>query len=130
MPKPQLQRQKRTSPKRVLGAVVAVVVAFLLLASVVGLAEKYVAIRKRVRDLKEEQAELAQKQLALKKTNEYIETEEGIERELRTKYNVIKPGEGVIVITNPGDGEEDVGPSSRVGRWWDSLLRGLGIRGE
>ncbi len=130
MPKPQLSRQKLTSPKRVLGAVVAVVVAFLLLASVVGLAEKYAAIRGRVRDLKDQQQQLTEKQEALRKANEYIGTKEGAERELRTKYNVIKPGEGMVIITTAAEEEAEEGRFSRIGHWWDSLLRGLGIREE
>lgn len=129
MPKTQLsKRQHRTAPKRVLGAALALIVAFLLLSSVIGLAEKYVAIQGRVRDLKEEQRELADKKTRLEATNRYIETNEGRERELRAKYNVVKPGEGMIVITEPAPLEGDRGPSSRVGRWWDSLLRGLGLR--
>lgn len=102
----------------------------MLLASVVGLAEKYIAIRKRVRDLKEEQQRLVKKQETLVKTNAYIETTEGEERELREKYNVVKPGEGMIVITNPANIGTDTGPTTRVGRWWDALLRGLGIRDD
>jgi cell division protein FtsB len=128
--KPQRNQRSRTSPKRVLAAAVALGVAVMLLASVVGLAEKYITIRKRVRDLKEEQQRLVAKQEMLVKTNAYIETNEGEERELREKYNVVKPGEGMIVITNPATVGADTGPTTRVGRWWDALLRGLGIRGE
>lgn len=128
MPSPQLRkRQKRTSPKRILGAAVALVVAFLLLTSVVSLAEKYLTIRHRVRDLKAQEAEAISKQDELKKENQYITTKEGQERELREKYNVVKPGEGMIIITDPAPASSDE-PTSRVGKWWDSLLRGLGIR--
>lgn len=129
MPKTQLsKRQHRTAPRRVLGAALALLVAFLLLASVIGLAEKYMAIRGHVQDLKEEQTELLAKQARLAETNRYIATPEGRERELRAKYNVVKPGEGMVVITEPASFEGDHGPSTRVGKWWDSLLRGLGIR--
>ncbi len=129
MPKTQLsQRQRRTSPKRVLGVTVALVVVFLLLASVIGLVEKYIAIRKRVRDLKEEQKLLTEKYVTLQETNRFIETKEGQEYALRSKYNVVKPGEGVIVVTEPSNFLENNGPTTRVGKWWDSLLRGIGIR--
>jgi hypothetical protein len=126
---PIRKQQNRTSPKRILATVVALTVAIILLASVIGLAEKYVTIRKRVHDLKIEEQRLAEKQGQLAKTNSYIETREGEERELREKYNVVKPGEGMIVITDPVD-VVDSGPTSRVGRWWDSLLKGLGLRKE
>lgn len=131
MQKKQLhERQKKTSPKRVLAAAVALTVVFLLLASVISLAEKYIAIRKRLRDLKDEQAALVEKQETLRATNEYIETNEGRERELRAKYNVIKPGEGVVIITEPVPSKESEESQSRVGRWWESLLRGLGFKKE
>jgi len=129
MAKAQLsKRQHRTSPRRVLGAAVALIVVFLLLASVVGLAEKYLAIRNRLKDMKSQQAALALKQAQLRETNSYIETKEGQERELREKYNIVKPGEGMIVITEPEAAAGLGGPTTRVGRWWDSLLRGLGVR--
>ncbi len=129
MPKTQLsQRQNHTSPKRALGAIVALVVVFLLLTSVIGLAEKYHAIRGRVKDLKVEETTLAAKQEELRETNRYIESPEGRERELRAKYNVIKPGEGMVVITEPSEPATDARPSTRVGRWWESLMKGLGIQ--
>lgn len=129
MAKSQLeQKQKRASPRRILGAVVAVTVVFLLATSVIGLAEKYIAIRKRVKSLKEEQVVLDQKKASLEENNRYIETREGQERELRTKYNVVLPGEGVVMVTNPSLDHSEDGPSTKIGKWWDSLLRGLGIR--
>jgi len=129
MPKLQSsQRHNRTSPKRILAATLALIVVFLLLASVVGLAEKYVAIRKRVRALKEEQYQLLVKQEKLRETNEYIETKEGEEYQLRSKYNVVKPGEEVVVITSPEIDTIETVPATRVGRWWESLMKGLGVR--
>lgn len=128
MTRAQSRQTKRTSPRRILAAAVALGVAVLLLASVISMAEKYATTRKRVRDLKAEEARLKEKQEELTKRNAYIETKEGEERELREKYNVVKPGEGVVVITEPADTGVKTGPTTRVGRWWDSLMRGLGIR--
>lgn len=120
-------RQHRISPKRILGATVALVVAFLLLTSVIGLMEKYRVIRGRVRGLKDEQKELLVKQDLLIEKNRYIGTDEGQEYELRSKYNVVKPGEGMIIVTDP-ESINDINPrDSRVKRWWVSLLRGLGF---
>lgn len=129
MPKSQLEkRQQRASPRRILGALVAVTVVFLLAASVISLAEKYSAIRRRVNTLKEEQALLLEKKTLLEESNRYIKTKEGQERELRTKYNVIKPGEGVVMVTSPASHSSEDGPNTKIGKWWDNLLRGLGIR--
>ncbi|HVY36249.1 MAG TPA: hypothetical protein VG982_03200, partial [Candidatus Paceibacterota bacterium] len=85
------------------------------------------AIRSRLRNLKEEHATLLQKQETLQKTNDYLSTPEGQEEALREKYNVVKPGEGVVVITTP-PGAENGDHTSRIAKWWDSLLHGLGVR--
>jgi cell division protein FtsB len=131
MPKTQLsQRQQRTSPKRVLGAALALIVAFLLLASVVSLAQKYISIRSRVRGLKEEERTLMVKQEQMRKTNAYLNTPEGQEHLLREKYGVVRPGEGVVMITESTLTPNTEAPKSRVGKWWDSLVRGLGFRKE
>lgn len=129
MPKSQLeQRRQGASPRRILGVLVAITVVFLLLASVIGLAEKYRAIRHRVRELKQEQVRLDQKKEQLEETNRYIQTKEGQERELRSKYNVIKPGEGVVVVTTPAEDNGKKEYTSKIGQWWDRLLRGVGVR--
>ncbi len=118
----------RISPKRLIGAAVALVVFFLLLTSVVGLAQKYFAIRTRSKELKEEQATLSQKEATLSSTNAYLATPEGTEESLRERYNYIKPGEQIIVVTPDTSTQNDQPAPSGVAHWWDELLRGLGIR--
>jgi len=123
------KRQSSVSPKRVLQAFLAVGVALWLLSSVIGLIGKYALIHRKVRDLKEEKVDAVEKKEELETMNSFIDSDEGRERILRTKYNVVKPGEGVVVIT---DTDPIVPPEhkSAVGKWWDSLLRGVGLRGE
>ncbi len=119
----------RVSPKRLLAALVALSVAFLLLTSVVSIAQKYSATRKHIVELEQEKAALEAKQANLKEMNDYIQTPAGSEQLLRQKYNVVKPGEGVIVVANPSTIEPQT-RSSAVGRWWNAILMGLGIRKE
>ncbi|MFA6050462.1 MAG: septum formation initiator family protein [Candidatus Paceibacterota bacterium] len=38
---------------------------------------------------------------SLKKQTDRLEGEEGIEEEIRSKFNVVKPGEKVVMIVNP-----------------------------
>ena len=132
MPKTQLRQRTsaRISPKRILGLLVALLAAFLLLTSVVGLGQKYFGIRRHIRDLKNEQANLSAKEKALSAKNAYISTPEGQEEELRTRYNLVKPGEGMIVITTPDEPVVvNTAPKGNVvSRLWDSILHGLGIR--
>lgn len=131
MQKTQLNQNKhqKVSPKRVLGALVALVVFFLLLTSVIGLAEKHFAIKARIRELDAEQANLEAKKANLETMTNRLETPDGQEYVLREKYNLVRPGEQMIIVTKQ---DKVAGPEEnqrpRVLRWWDSLLHGLGIK--
>ena len=106
----------------------AVVAAFLLLTSVIGVSGKYFGIRSHIETLEKEQTALQRKQDHLKSLNEYLATPEGQEQALRDKYNVVKPGEGMIIVTVPTATPETVVPKKGVSKWWDDILHGLGIR--
>ncbi|GEM_PF-1099625 len=116
----------RISPKRILGTVIALVLFFLLLTSVIGLAQKYFAIRTRSKELAAQQVTLKAKQTDLANTNAYLATPEGTEQSLRERYDYVKPGEEMIVVT-PDTNTLPAAPTG-VAHWWDELLRGLGIR--
>jgi cell division protein FtsB len=121
-------RQYSIAPKRMLGSLIALVVFFLLLTSVIGLSQKYFALRSRSHELNDEQVTLAQKQSNLATTNAYLATDEGTEESLRERYNYIKPGEQMIMISAEPAAEKEAVPKTTVARWWDTLLRGLGLR--
>lgn len=116
------------SYKRILGTAVALLVSFLLLASAITVAGKYLAIRKHVRDLEAERATLEEKQRQLIRMNAYLATPEGTEQSLRDKYTIARPGEGVIVVNTGSEVPSVQRPSSPVSRFWDALLRGIGLR--
>lgn len=105
----------------------ALVVAFLLLISVINVAQKYFSIKTHNKDLQNEKLDLERKQMALKSTNDYLDTPEGREQALRDKFNVVKPGEGIVIVT-PVEVSQVPAPKSKVLRWWDAVLRGLGVR--
>ena len=118
------------SPRRVLAVLVALLVFFLLLTSVINLFEKYRGLKAERAELYKEQAAIARKKDSLKTTNAYLETDEGREQALREKYNLVKPGEGIIVITTPPPEKPVLEERSRVGRWWDAIVHGLGFGKE
>lgn len=119
--------KQRFSHRRILGALLALTIAFLLLTSVVNIASKYFTIRRHIRELTQEQEDLRHKQTTLAMTNAYLATPDGQEQMLREKYGVVRPGEGVIVVTSPAPTTPSVESKSIVGRWWSILLHGLGI---
>ncbi len=127
MQKKQTPSSQQLSAKRLLGALVALVVAFLLLISVINVAQKYFSIKTHNKDLQNEKLDLERKQMALKSTNDYLDTPEGREQALRDKFNVVKPGEGIVIVT-PVEVSQVPAPKSKVLRWWDAVLRGLGVR--
>lgn len=128
MPKSQLTKKRRgVSPRRVLGAVVALVVAFILCTSVIGLLRKYSAVQGRVRTLYEQKRAAEEKKQTIQKLNQYLQTPAGEEYQLRSKYNIVKPGEELIVIT---ESELQTNQKSKtiMARWWEAIVRGLGLR--
>lgn len=124
----QSSKKHTVNARAILVFFVAVVVFLLILSSVIELFIKYRTIRTHIGELKEEQVVLEQKKTTLTSTNEYIMTDEGKERAFRDKYRLVKPGEGMIIIT-----QEQTVSSSEARRpglrgFWDSLLQGLGLR--
>jgi cell division protein FtsB len=120
------EKKHQLSPKDSLGALVALVVAFLLLASVITVAQKYFTIKKHIRELSAEQKILKEKKESLNTMNAFLSTPEGTEKILREKYNVVKPGEGIVVVVDP-EITLPQQPASRVSRWWHALVEMLGI---
>jgi cell division protein FtsB len=121
------KKNESFSAKHILSFSFALVFFFLLLTSVIGLANKYFSIRSRIRELKTEESTLQTKESSLKTTNEYLETPEGQEQLLRDKYNFVKPGEGIVVIVSDTPPAPEPKPGM-VSRWWDAIIRGLGIK--
>jgi cell division protein FtsB len=46
-----------------------------------------------------------------------LETDNGIEQEIREKYGLVKPGEEVIIVVDKGDSTSSLPISSRTGFW-------------
>lgn len=117
----------KINPKNVLIWIVSVIIFFILTSSVVELFIKYRNIRKNIKELKSDQIALKEKKDLLVSTNDYIKTPEGQERVFRDKFRLIKPGEGIIVITEPELKEVQTQKKPILRRFWDSLRLGLGI---
>lgn len=125
MAKTQLT-QSRVSPKRILAFFSACVVVFFLTASVISIVTKYVRIRKTVRDLAAQEQLLKTKQQLLKEKNTFLSTEEGQEHAVREAFNMVRSGEGVIMVI-PENMSSQQKPKENSS-WWDTILRGVGLR--
>ena len=122
------RKSRSIGPKAILVWIVAVMLFLLMLSSVVGLFIKYRAMRTHITELKQEQVALEEKKISLSGTNEYLQTPEGKEQIFRDKYRLVKPGEGIIVITKDSPTAEPVSTKPSFTRFWNSIMRGLGLR--
>ncbi len=127
-PKQHIKKNRNYSPKTILLFIVALLVFFMILSSVVDLTKKYLSIRRHISELKKEEVELKLKKENLINSNLFLETPEGKEKVFRDSYRLVKEGEGIIVINK--DSIPDDNAVKRVGikRFWDSILRALGLR--
>lgn len=51
-----------------------------------------------------------------------VETEEGLEEELRSRFNVAKEGEGVVVILDSSRGGQNSEERKQDGSWWKEII--------
>jgi len=54
-----------------------------------------------VKNLQTESAELALRQKSLEEDINYLQTEEGIDEEIKERFNVSRAGEKVVIIVDP-----------------------------
>ncbi len=117
----------RISPRRIVGFVVAIAILAILLSSVLELYQKHKAIRAHIENLKEDKGILEEKYTTIHDLNTRIETQEGKEYILRDKYRLVRPGEGLIVVTTAEQKEQSAEKQPVLKRFWNTLLKGLGL---
>lgn len=127
-PKQHSNKHSSYSTKTVLLFVIAIFVFFMMLSSVVQLTKKYLSIRSHISELKKDEVELKQKKEDLINSNLSLETPEGKEKVFRDSYRLVKPGEGIVVITKDAELDKEQESSSGIKRFWDSILRAFHLR--
>jgi len=117
--------QEKRRIKRILyskPAIVILLVLILLLANAVwGVYEKARGTGIKKAEIKRELDELAKRREELKREIDRLSTVRGIESELRSKFNVARAGEGVIVIVESGENEDEVKQTADT-RFWSKFL--------
>ncbi|MEK7228396.1 MAG: hypothetical protein AAB681_03520 [Patescibacteria group bacterium] len=126
--KQHVTTKKTLSSRAILTAIVSFLVLFLVLSSVVGLWKKYRSIRAHIKELKEQELALSEKKALVTSTNEYLGTPEGEEEVFRDSYRLVRPGEGIVIITKDGQEEPPPAKGPAILQFWNSIIRGLGLR--
>lgn len=95
---------------------VLLLVAFWLLSSIFGLAEKAKIAASQAHEAQGELRQLDERKAALEKSLAALSTARGKDAAIRTAFGVARPGEEVIVVVPPSPPATTSEPS-----WWDKL---------
>ena len=76
-----------------------------------------------VKNLQAKTSQLEERQMDLESKIERLKTEEGIEEELKSKYNVSAEGEQFIVLIDSKENQDvaSTSPSVWYKKWWNGL---------
>ena len=67
-------------------------------------------------------SEAAQRERELSIKLDELETEDGLDKEIRTRFPVAMPGEEVIMIVPGDDNEIETGTKANSENWWDKWV--------
>ncbi len=116
-----MRRKRRPAKDYVIAGVLAL--AFLWMSwQVIAIFLKEERAREAAAGAKAELAALSEREATLKANLADLSTERGQEASLRETYGVARPGEDVIIVVPPGDGEA-LGDLP----WWRSFLGFFGL---
>ena len=119
----------RTGARRfwIIRAVLVLLVALVLFlgVSVWGVYEKYRESKQRKEELAHTLAELEKREIDLRQKVEALETDRGVESEIRSKYQVAREGEGVIYLVENQNNDAEVEVPKRS--IWEWLLSWFGF---
>lgn len=94
---------------------------FILCGSVFSLTKKYIALRSNIKNQKEQEQKLLDKKTKLQSKTALLATPLGTEIALRDKYRILKPNEGMVIITAPIEAQPEAS-KSRIVRFWDMIV--------
>jgi cell division protein FtsB len=123
-----LEFQEKRKVKRLiysrLTLVILLIILVLMLRSVWGVYEKAQLTKENLNKTTNDLAGLKEREQILSAEIEQLKTNSGVEKEIREKYGLVKPGEEVIVIVNKNDdliSDSDLDDLS----FWQKILKWL-----
>lgn len=117
-------QERNTIKKRVYSkttVVVLLVVLGLMIHGLYGVYQKEKESRIEVERVKKEQAAVEGRYDNIQKGSEDLKSEAGIEAEIRNKFDVVKPGEGVIVVVNRNTTAIETDKQGVLKKFWNSI---------
>ncbi len=111
--------QKRIYSKT--SALILLILVFFIAKGVFGIYIKERDSRQELALLEKKKAELSDRLAKVSLNNDRLKTEEGIESEIRSKFDVVKEGEGVIVVVDEKLPVPEEDTRGFMKKFWDSV---------
>lgn len=119
------RRSFRVYTTSVIGIVVLAVVCVFVWRGVWGVYQKEARSRTAMTQLEREHTELTERYNHLEERVALLQTEEGVEKEMREKFDVVQAGEQVVVVVDPVNTDED--DKSEEQTWWEWMKATIGL---
>lgn len=118
-------QDRNTTKKRIYSKTsiaVLVVVLALFANGVYGVYAKEKESKAEVERVQKEQAELQTRFEHIEKGSEELKSEAGVEAEIRSKFDVVKPGEGVIIVVDKNPTSIQENKQGVLKQFWNSVM--------
>ncbi len=118
-------QEKNTVKRRLYSKTTIVILFFLFLLTARGLFfvyQKERITRVEVARVQKQKDDLQKRYEIIKENGERLKTEEGIEAEIRTKFDVVKEGEEVIVVVDKDTPIIQEDKRGTIKKIWDSMI--------
>lgn len=115
-------RQKQIVKRRLYSTpilVILIIITGFIVHSTYKIVQKYRESAGYVNALKQKATDLTSREIQLKNDIARLSTDEGIDSEIKEKFNVSKEGERVAIIVDQTDNSSGTATSSE--HWWKSL---------
>lgn len=102
--------------------IVLLVLIILIGRGVINVYAKEKASRNELERIRKEQVVIQDRHNSLLQNSDRLKTEDGVEAEIRGKFDVAKTGEGVIVIVDKKPPEVEEDNRGVIQKLWDSII--------
>lgn len=117
-------QERNTIKKRIYSKttlVILLVVLGLMIHGLYSVYQKEKESRTEVERVKREQVAVEGRYNNIQKGSDDLKSEAGIEAEIRNKFDVVKPGEGVIVVVNKNPTAIETDKQGVLKKFWNSI---------
>lgn len=109
--------------------VILAIILFFVARGVYAVYEKERNSRTEVERIQKQKAELQQRYDTILQKSEHLKSPEGVEAEIRSKFDVVKEGEGLILIVDKNVTTIEEDRRGVLKKFWDSVV-GVFKRGD